>query len=97
MDEIEETVTQEKVTRKMIEGVSRYLGVGAMLISFDKIDYEIGRVEINGKDSWDYHLWTTDGYRIEILAGRDGGMMASQTKEVDEDRPDPMFPGYDGS
>jgi len=55
-----------------------------MLIDFGNIDYSLGRGVGKGNDRC---LWTKKGQRIDIAVASDGGIIASQTREPDPDRP----------
>lgn len=81
---------REAVTKKQVEHLARFLGIGAMLIDFDKIDYSMGRGILEGSNRC---LWTKAGQRITISLSSDGGVIAGQAKEPDTERPTEPFDG----
>lgn len=77
-----------------IIALKRILGIGAIIVDLDHIDYTRGRVETSPNC---FKMWTLDKKRINIdtiMHGQDSpAMFATQTKEVAEDWPiEPAFP-----
>jgi len=73
----------ESFTKNQVRALIRCLGLGAMLMDWDKLDYEVGRGILEGESRC---LWTTDGHRITITVCRDSGFIAGQSNE-----PDPLY------
>jgi hypothetical protein len=80
----------EPVTPLQVKGLKVALGFGAIVLNFDDIDYTRGRGILTGKH--DRCLWTREGFRISIIVASDGGIIASQSKEVDPELPPPSYP-----
>lgn len=72
-----EPITKEQVLslRKAINSRG-----SEIIIDWEKIDYEVGRGILDDKN---HCLWTTDGYRIEVNVLDTGGLIISQSEEVD--------------
>ena len=70
----------EKVTKEQVSALIKALGVGALIIDWKDIDYELGR----GKKADGHCLFNKDGRRIDI-GGYSYGLIASQTKDPDPD------------
>lgn len=70
----------EPVTLEQREALRRALSRGfyLWLIEWDKIDWDLGRMPIEGG----YRLWLTDGRRVNIV-GDAGGFCVSQSKVAD--------------
>lgn len=86
---------QERMTKENRDMLIRVVGTFASLIvDFDKIDYERGSMQTKERERV---FWTTDGNRVTFTMSTDGGVIASQSKNLDPDLPEIAFPGYDGS
>lgn len=68
----------EPVTKEQVKALICAAGIGAMIIDWSDIDYELGR----GKTKSGHCLFSTDGKRIDI-GGYEYGLIVSQTKEKD--------------
>jgi len=80
----------EPVTPFQVSAIQAVLGFGASLIvDFRSVDYTKGRGILEGLDRC---LWTKKGQRITISVIRDGGLIASQAREVDPDLPPSVYP-----
>ena len=74
----------EPITKEQVKSLIRAAGVGAMIIDFSNIDYDLGR----GITKSGHCLFCTDGKRIDV-GGYEYGLIVSQTKE-----PDPKYQEY---
>ena len=70
---------REPVTKKQVDIIAKIIGLGAIIVELDKVDYSVGRGILEGNDRC---LWTVDGKRITIEAGS-GALIVSQSTEVD--------------
>ena len=70
----------EPVTQRQVSALAQALGLGAMVLDLGKVDYEIGRGVLNGRERC---MWTTDGKRITIVPLANGGVIGSLSKDVD--------------
>lgn len=79
----------EPVTRKQVTALIKSAGMGAMVIDWKDIDYDLGR-GMKDEKNWKagHCLFNLDGRRIDI-GGYGVGLIISQTKE-----PDPMYQKY---
>ena len=73
----------ERVLKVQVEALKLLIGIGAAIIDWDNIDYDIGRGILEGDDRC---LWTKDGDRITIEITRDGGLLVSRANG-----PDPVY------
>lgn len=74
----------EPITKKQVQALIQAAGLGAMVIDWKNVDYELGR----GITKEGHCLFTTDGRRIDV-GGYQYGLIVSQTKE-----PDPKYQEY---
>lgn len=86
----------QKITLLQIAALKRMVGIGALIVDLDRIDYTRGRVETNPNC---FKMWTIDRKRINVdavVSGQDSpALFATQTKDVAEDwPPEPAFPDY---
>ena len=81
-------MNREPITRKQVMSLSNVLGMGAILLDLGDVDYSRGRVAISDLE---HHMWTIEGHRIEVSIFDTGGFAATQTREADEDRPEPIY------
>ncbi len=74
----------EKFDKKDVDHLVKALGMGVMVLDLASIDFSCGRGV--GKDN-DRCFWTKSGKRIEVWCSVGGGFGASQSKEVDPNKP----------
>ena len=80
----------EPLSQSQVTAIRRLLGFGAnILIDFNSIDYTKGRGVLDGQSRC---MWTKKGQRITIDVASDGGLIASQAKEVDPELPPSIYP-----
>ena len=80
MEDTQELMKTEPVTKEQVAVLQRMAGLGAILIDWD-IDYEVGRGILSGQNRC---LWSKDGRRITIIVG--DAFVLSQA-----DEPDPVY------
>lgn len=79
----------EPVTPEQVRMIKAAIGIGAIIIEFDDVDCARGRGVLEG---YSRCLWTKTGKRITITVASDGGIIVSQSTEVDPDLPPAAYP-----
>lgn len=74
----------EKFDKKDVGHLVKALGMGATILDLANVDFSCGRGVGQG---WDRRMWTKGGKRIEVCVSSDGVFGASQSKEVDTNKP----------
>lgn len=80
----------EPVTPLQVNSLRTFIGIGAAIVDFGNVDYTKGRGILEGLDRC---LWTKKGYRITIHVMEHGGIIVSQSREIDPDLPPSVYPG----
>ena len=82
---IDET-KREALSKHHTQMIVNSMGFGSIILELHLTDYSLGAVQTKEGKSF----WLTDGRRVDISLVR-GGLIASLTKEPDEERPTTKF------
>jgi len=89
MTEQEYPKEQEELNQSHIDKIIRNMGISAgFIIDFGKADFTRGSVQTGARERC---FWTTDGNKVTIAITSDGGIIGTQSKEPDANRPEPVF------
>lgn len=74
----------EPVTQSQVHSLVRCLRSGIQIIDLGEVDFKAGRGVLEGNNRC---LWTKKGHRITVAISSDGGMITTQSREIDPDKP----------
>jgi len=78
------------MNRSDTEIIVSQIGFGAMILDLHLTDYSRGSMRSGERTRC---FWLTDGRRVDISMGMDGGVIASVTHEPDPNIPKPLAGG----
>ena len=79
----------QELTERRVRELQQALGLGAILYSWDEVDYTRGLGVYEDSSGKRGRMWLQDGTFIEVALSRTGVVSVMQSHEPDPDLPEP--------